>query len=144
MERRKSWADKVRLSKNCFLRCKEVENFSSDFYQFLFFLNPKTKAYFHQTDFEHQEKALIHGIEFLFQYLELDDEARTQVKRLAIVHSQKSLNIHPHHYYYWIEALILTLKKHDPKWFPELEFYLRECISFPVNFMVSLYFYKEY
>lgn len=114
------------------------------FYENLFFLQPGIKKYFEHTDFEHQNKALMHGMEFLLGFLSKDDEfARKQVTRIAVSHSQKGLNIHPHHYYYWIEALIMTARKTDPLWSDGMEYYWREVINYPVSFIISQYFSHE-
>ena len=139
--RKKSWDEKVEIVKHSFLRAKKAPDFASDFYHHLFFLKPKIKNYFSHTDFEHQDKALMHGLEFLIDFLDQANEhARQQVIRLSQTHSNKNLNIHPHDYYYWIEALVLTTKIHDPGWIKDYEYYWREVIFFPVSFMISQYF----
>jgi len=140
-ERKKTWEQKVHLVMGSFNRCKDTANFARDFYENLFFLNPKIKTYFVNTDFEHQEKALMAGLQYMFDYLDHTNEnARAQVLRLSQSHSKKNLNIYPHHYYYWQEALIMTARKHDPSWHDTLGFYWREVIFYPLSFMISQYF----
>lgn len=138
--RKKSWDLKVKLAQDSYLRAKSSKLFSKTFYQNLFFLNPKIKDFFQNTDFEHQEKALINGLDFLFGYFDEDENSRDQVNRLAKVHSKKSLNIHPHYYYYWVEALVMTIKERDQKWDQDIEYYMREVISYPISFFISQYF----
>lgn len=122
-------------------RAKMASNFASDFYHHLFFLKPKIKEYFSQTDFEHQDKALLMGLDFLMGFLDHSNaHARQQVIRLSQSHAKKNLNVHPHDYYYWIEALVLTVKVHDSLWEKDFEYYWREVISYPVTFMISQYF----
>ena len=143
-KRKKSWEEKVALVRDSYLRVKDQPDFASDFYSNLFFLKPKLRDYFAKTDFEHQDKALMHGLSFLISFLDQKDpHARQQVLRISRSHSKFNMNVHPHEYYYWIEALILTVKNHDPQWMQDLTYYWREVISYPIMFIVSQYFTKE-
>ncbi len=140
-ERKKTWETKVTLVIGSFNRSKDSVGFAKDFYDNLFFLNPKIKKYFVNTDFEHQEKALMAGLNFLLEFFDDSNEfAKTQVVRISHTHSKFGLKIHPHHYYYWIEALIMTVKKHDSQWYDDLEYYWREVVFYPISFMISQYF----
>ena len=139
--RKKTWQQKVDLVKGSFNRASSNITFAEKFYQNLFFLNPVIKKYFEKTDFEHQEKALMHGLTFLIEFLDQKDElARTRVLRIARTHSVHGMKIHPHHYYYWIEAVILTARSLDADWYDDLEYYWREVINFPISFIISQYF----
>ena len=51
-QRKKTWDQKVEIVKDSYLRSKKAPDFASDFYQNLFFLKPKIKDYFKDTDFE--------------------------------------------------------------------------------------------
>lgn len=140
-KRKKSWEEKVNIVKDSFLRARKDPNFASDFYQNLFFLKPKIKDYFSHTDFAHQDKALMMGLEFMMGFLDHSNaHARNQVIRLSQTHAKKNLGIHPHDYYYWIEALVLTMRSHDSIWQKDFEYYWREVVSYPVTFMISQYF----
>lgn len=140
--RKKDWKTKVEIVKDSYHRSRNHASFAKHFYDHLFFLNPKTKDFFAKTDFDHQEKALMRGLDFFFQYFDGDENARRQMTRLAKVHSAEGLKIHPHYYYYWGEALILTIKQTDPKYYHDLEYYIREVISYPLSFFISQYFIK--
>lgn len=139
-QRSKDWYEKVEIVNHCYLRAKQNKLFAKYFYKNLFFLNPEIESYFKDTDFKYQEKALINGLDILFLYFTDDENGRTQVTRLAKVHNINGLKVHPHYYYYWVEALIMTTKKFDKDWFDDLEYYIREVISFPVSFFISQYF----
>jgi hemoglobin-like flavoprotein len=140
-KRTKTWEQKVAIVEHSFLRCSNDALLASKFYVNLFFLKPKIKEYFKDTDFKHQEIALINGLKFMIGFLDKTDEnSRDQIKRLATVHSNQNLNIHPHDYYYWMDALLMTIKECDDQWYPDLEYYWREAITYPVYFMISLYF----
>ncbi len=140
-QRKKTWDQKVQIVKDSFLRSRKSLDFASVFYHNLFFLKPKIKDYFSHTDFEHQDKALLMGLDFMIGFLDHSNEnARKQVIRLSQTHAKKNLNIHPHDYYYWIEALVMTVKTQDPLWNKDYEYYWREVISYPVTFMISQYF----
>ena len=141
--RKKSWQQKVKIVQNSFLRSSQDLSFARIFYENLFFLNPVIKDYFSNTDFPHQEKALMRGLEFLIAFLDQTDEnARRQILRIATSHSASGMKIHPHQYYYWIEALIMTVKKLDKDWYQDQEYYWREVITFPTSFIISQYFNK--
>lgn len=143
-QRKKTWNEKVTEVRKCYYRSIENPHFPKYFYRNLFFLSPKIEDYFKNTDWEHQEKALMLGLSHLFHYFdEQDIFHHKQIVRLANVHSHDNLNIHPHMYYYWIEALVMTCKKVDPQWYEDLQYYLRETIFFPISFMISLYHHHE-
>ncbi len=140
-ERKKSWEQKIQIVEASFRRASRQTGFARQFYQNLFFLSPKLKDYFQNTDFEHQEKALMRGLEFLIESLQPEQKhAKQQITRIAQSHSAGNMNIHPHSYYYWIEALIMTAGEFDSQWHKDLEYYWREVISAPVSFIVSQYF----
>ena len=110
--RKKTWVKKVELVRESYQRANNKSAFAALFYENLFFLKPKLKDYFKNTDFAHQEKAILAGMNFLMSFLdEKDRYARQQVVRIARSHSSKNLNIHPHDYDYWIAALIMTAKQ---------------------------------
>ncbi len=136
--RKKTWIQKVELVQGSYTRSSKDPNFPSTFYRNLFYLNPDIKKYFEKTDFAHQDKALMHGMNFLLEFLDESNlNARSQILRLATTHSSSGLKIHPHHYYYWIEALIMTAKDLDLSWHDDLEYYWRETLFYPISFMIS-------
>ncbi|PIK16044.1 globin [Halobacteriovorax sp. JY17] len=139
-ERKKTWDQKVMLAEESFLRARNNITFAKRFYQNLFLLNPEIQDYFKNTDFKYQEKALMNGLNILFSYLHKDEFARTQVSRLSKVHNIDGLKIHPYLYYYWIEALIITIQEFDTSWHDDLAYYLREVINYPISFFTSQYF----
>jgi hemoglobin-like flavoprotein len=142
--RKKNWDQKVEIVRNSYNRAIRAKDFPMYFYEHLFFLHPELKVKFAQTDFEHQNKALMHGMDFLIGFLGKNDvNARKQLTRIAVSHSHNGLNIHPHSYYYWIEALIMTARKTDVLWTEGMEYYWREVINFPVSFIISQYFSSE-
>jgi hemoglobin-like flavoprotein len=144
-ERKKTWAEKVAIVKDSYNRSRNKEHFATLFYDNLFFLKPKLKDYFKDTNFEHQKKAIMFGLDYLISFLDgAEGHSRQQVLRIARTHSVNNMNIHPHDYYYWIEALILTTKECDYHWHNDLAFYWRECLSFPISFIISQYYQKDH
>lgn len=135
-----NWEKKVAQVRASYTRIEDRAGFAHQFYVYFFKLSPKIKEYFKNTDFEHQEKLLFHGVGYLLDFLDGKNEhARKQVIRLSRSHSQFGLNIHPHQYFYWMEALILAVKDFDPYWEDSLAHQWREVIHFPVSFMISQY-----
>jgi hypothetical protein len=139
--RKSSWPQKVLEVRNSFERAKNSPAFIAEFYSNLFYLKPEIEKYFVDTKWKHQEIMIQKGIEHLLGFLDNDpDQIHHQnILRLSESHSRKNLNIHPHNYYYWIDAMVLTLKELDPKWHSDLEYYTRECLFFPISFMISFY-----
>ena len=141
-ERKKTWQDKVVLVQNALERSTGQQNFASTFYKHLFFLKPSFKEVFKNTDWNNQERLLTFAIEHLSHFLngnEKDSFHRQQIVRISETHSKKNMNIHPHDYYYWIDAMVLTVKEVDPQWHDDLSYYIRECLFFPISFIISRY-----
>jgi len=139
-KRKKTWQQKIIEVRKSYFRAIEKKAFAKSFYRHLFFLNPDIEKYFEGTDWEHQEKALLLGLEHLFNFFDDQDSYhKKQVSRIGISHSKKNMNIHPHHYYYWLDALVMTMEKCDPEWYDDLRFYIRESLFFPISFIISLY-----
>jgi hemoglobin-like flavoprotein len=139
-QRKKHWQEKVDLVKDSYYRAAGHRFFAERFYKNLFYLKPEIKEYFKDTDWTKQEEAIIDGLDFMFGYIAGHDEnARIQFIRLCKTHNRQNMNIHPHNYYYWIEALVMTGKECDEGWYDDLEYYWREVVSFPVMFMTSMY-----
>lgn len=140
--RSKSWQEKVKIVQNCYSRARLNPSFANKFYKKLFFLNPAIEKHFKETNFDHQEKALIHGLDIIFQYFDDNENGRIQISRLSKLHNVDGLKVHPHLYYYWIEALIMTIKSFDKMWYDEQEYYIREVVNYPISFFTSQYFLK--
>lgn len=139
-KRSKSWEQKSLEVLNSLHRAVEVDIFAKVFYKNLFFLNPELEKKFENTDWKKQEIALIKGVKHIAGFFDKTDKVHHQnVIRLAESHSKKNLDIHPHSYYYWIDAMIMTLKQLDHLWYKDLEYYTRECLFLPLSFMISFY-----
>ena len=142
-ERKKSWSEKVKLVQASFHRCTTSKLFAQSFYKNLFYLNPDIENYFKETDWKQQEIALHAGVGHILSFLDKNDKAaKNNVERIAESHSKDNMNIHPHDYYYWIDALIMTAKECDHKWYDDLQYYWREVIFYPVSYIISRYFSK--
>jgi hypothetical protein len=131
--RKSSWPQKVLEVRNSFERAKNSPAFIAEFYSNLFYLKPEIEKYFVDTKWKHQEIMIQKGIEHLLGFLDNDPD---QIHHQNILRLSES---HPHNYYYWIDAMVLTLKELDPKWHSDLEYYTRECLFFPISFMISFY-----
>ena len=88
LERKKTWDEKVDLVKQSFDRSKQRKTFASIFYQNLFFLKPKIRTYFKNTDLIHQEKAVMAGMEYLMAFL---DEKNRHARQHDPAHCWHSL-----------------------------------------------------
>jgi len=143
--RKKSWSQKVSEVRNSFERARKSPRFIDQFYHNLFFLKPEIEEYFVDTKWDHQKIAIEKGVTHILGFLDNDPNGihHQNILRLSQSHAKRNLNIHPHNYYYWIDAMVMTLKELDPLWYDGLGFYTRECLFFPVSFMISLYHKPE-
>ena len=139
--RAKSWTEKIRIVRESFQRSSKNKVFAARFYDNLFYLKPSIKEYFKDTDFKKQQELLLSGMSSMLGYLtEGEGKHRADFLEICKSHSHDRLNIHPHEYYYWSEAVILTVSRLDPMWYDDMEYYWREVMSAPLSFMISQYF----
>lgn len=92
-------------------RCCKSSNFFDDFYASFLTSSPEVAAKFEDTDMTAQKHLLRAGILNLVLYAR--GLPPTKLRALAESHSKEKLNIQPHLYEFWLDALILTIRKHD-------------------------------
>ncbi|MBA6421095.1 MULTISPECIES: globin [Pseudomonas] len=92
-------------------RCCAVSVFFDDFYRTFLSSSPDVAAKFKNTDMPAQKLLLRQGILNLVLFAR--GLPPTKLQALAKSHSREKMNIEPHLYHYWIEALISTISQHD-------------------------------
>ena len=92
-------------------RCCRSSSFFDDFYASFLTSSPEVAAKFADTDMTAQKHLLRAGILNLVLYAR--GLPPTKLKALAESHSREKLDIQPHLYDYWLDALLLTIRKHD-------------------------------
>ena len=94
-------------------RCCNNESFFIDFYDRFMGSSEAARALFKNTDMPAQRHLLRNGIMQLV--LHARGLPATKLKALGESHSRKGYNIRPEWYGLWLEALLVTLRKHDPE-----------------------------
>lgn len=92
-------------------RCCKSNSFFDDFYATFLASSPEVAAKFETTDMVAQKHLLRAGILNLVLYAR--GLPPTKLKALAESHSRARLNIQPHLYAYWLDALLQTIHEHD-------------------------------
>lgn len=92
-------------------RCCASKTFFDDFYQRFLQSSPEVRAKFTNTDMPAQKLLLRQGILNLVLFSR--GLPPTKLQALAKSHSRDKLDIQPHLYTYWIDALIRTVEQHD-------------------------------
>lgn len=137
--RKKSWKQKCNEVSFSLNRFKQERFFTDKFYKHLFFLKPALEKKFAKTDWEEQDKLIRMAVEHIIGFFDEENISHKQnIARIAETHSKKNMDIH-HYYYYWIDAMIMTAKELDSEWYDDLAYYYRECLFFPISFIVSMY-----
>lgn len=114
-------------------RCGGLGPILPIFYQRLFDSSVTVKRKFEKTDMRTQVELLKHGLTAAILHAEGNAMARSVVQRLKQSHSQARLDIEPHLYEYWLNALLTAVREVDPGWNTTVEHswrrVLRPCIA---------------
>lgn len=94
-------------------RCCAKPEFFDDFYRTFLASSPEVAEKFTHTDMVAQKQLLRAGILNLVLYAR--GLPPTKLQALAESHSRHRLDIKPHLYSYWINALLDTIRRHDPE-----------------------------
>ena len=128
--------DTVQMVEESYRRCQS-EAFFQAFYQRLVSSDDSFPALFVGTDFQRQNKLLLHGIGLLFIYAKRQNPAI--LDRVATRHAHGDLDIPPTAYPHFVESLAGTVKLFDPQWTPALDAAWRQAIAPGIAFMASRY-----
>ncbi|BES69424.1 globin [Marinobacter nanhaiticus D15-8W] len=118
-------------------RCCNNEIFFIDFYDRFMSSSPAIFERFRETDMKQQRHLLRNGIMQLVLYSRGMSDAK--LRSLGKSHDRHGYNIRPEWYELWIEALIATLREHDPVFSPEVETAWRRAIAPGVELIRGAY-----
>ncbi|MBB5211252.1 globin [Microbulbifer hydrolyticus] len=94
-------------------RCCNRESFFIDFYDRFMGSSEEIRALFKDTDMPAQRHLLRNGIMQLV--LHARGMPDTKLQALGCSHSRKGYGIRPEWYGLWLDALLATLRAHDPQ-----------------------------
>jgi len=111
--------------------------FYEDFYSNFMGKSPEIRSMFTDTDMTSQRSLLRGGIMWLVMHAR--GMSDTKIRALGESHSRDKLNINPMFYGMWLDALIETLRKHDPDFSLELEQSWRNALRPSIEMIQSMY-----
>jgi hemoglobin-like flavoprotein len=118
-------------------RCCASATFFDDFYQQFLQSSPEVRAKFTNTDMPAQKLLLRQGILNLVLFAR--GLPPTKLQALAKSHSRENLDIQPHLYNYWVDALINTVEQHDGQASMETHHAWREVLAKGIEVIQSGY-----
>jgi len=108
-------------------RCCASPTFFDDFYRHFLASSPEVRDKFAHTDMPAQKLLLRQGILNLVMYARGMSDSK--LRALGESHSRARLDIRPELYDLWLEALLLTISSHDPKFEPRVREAWREVLN---------------
>ena len=100
-------------------RCCNKDQFFVDFYEEFMSSSPSIKARFVGVDMKQQRHLLRNGIMQLV--LHSRGMSDSKLRDLAKSHSRAGYDINPAWYDHWLNALMSTIKRHDPQYTGDIE-----------------------
>ncbi|MCH8497493.1 MAG: globin [Marinobacter sp.] len=118
-------------------RCCARDGFFEDFYRFFMASADEIRARFQDTDMAAQRHLLRNGIMQLI--LHARGMPDRKLRALGESHSRGKYNIPPQWYGLWLDALIITVKAHDPEYDAALGEAWREVLTPGIDLIRGAY-----
>lgn len=118
-------------------RCCKEELFFADFYDRFMGSSTEIRAMFVDTDMKQQRHLLRNGIMQLI--LHARGMPDTKLRALGKSHSRGGYNIRPDMYGVWLDALLDTVRKHDPDYSEEVGVAWRRALQPGIELIRSAY-----
>ncbi len=122
-------------------RCCKDEAFFEDFYRSFLSQSDEISAMFEQTDWYRQRYLLKSALKsaILFAKEPSVHLVKVLMANIASSHSIDHYNIRPDLYPIWLECMIQTVSKHDPKYSHALGEAWKDVLKPTIEFMISQY-----
>jgi len=118
-------------------RCCRKDEFFVDFYDFFMSSSDAIRARFANTDMPAQRHLLRNGVmQIILVARGMSDR---KLRDLGESHSRKRMDIQPEWYALWEEALLKTVRVHDPDYTPELRQAWREVLKPGIDLIRGAY-----
>lgn len=108
-------------------RCCNRDEFFVDFYEYFMSSSEEIKKRFVNTDMAAQRHLLRNGV--LQLILTARGMSDRKLKALGESHSRTNYNIQPEWYSLWLDALMKTVRRHDPEYTKDLETAWKEVLT---------------
>lgn len=130
-------ASQMDMARASYDRCCQHQGFPQGFYEHLFRLCPEAEPMFAQTDFDKQVRLLRHALGSLLIFPKHQDQEPNLLTRVADRHGRDELGVDPSYYAAWVDALIETVRGHDPECSATVEEAWRQTVAPGVAYMQS-------
>jgi len=112
----------------------EAQAFFDSFYHHFLGRSPEIAEAFAKTDMERQREMLKNSFVYIFNFY-ISKQSSDYLDEIAVRHSKKNLDIRPGLYEEWLNALMDTLKIHDPRFDEDTELAWRIIFAPGVEYM---------
>jgi len=120
-------------------RCMSSERVMDTFYDQFLAKSPVVAEKFRHTDFAHQKLMLRQSLLMMVLFNHQPEDVREDLERLGERHSRRGVDIPPHLYDLWLDALCETVELHDPEFEPRILDLWREAMRPGIELLVSKY-----
>lgn len=121
-------------------RCVRNRDFIPGFYQRLLSKDERIAAMFKRTNWSVQNRALRRGISIALTWAGGSKIVDRQLEEMADAHSRKGrVPVDPVLYVFWREALMESVRLHDPQLTPELERRWSDALKKTTDYFIELY-----
>jgi hypothetical protein len=133
--------DSVDLFRASLKRCLEHPDFLLDFYGAFMDSSEEVRTKFARTDFKRQTGVLADSLWAMAVAAQggPGSPARGDLPRLAEKHSREQLDVRPGLYDLWLDCLVATAGRHDPRFSPEVEEAWRSTLAVGIEILRSRY-----
>lgn len=120
-------------------RCAESPDFIPAFYQRFMCTSDEVRRRFRHTNFDVQNRMLLRSLTTIAHATAGEAAALRELKARAETHSRHRLNIAPHLYDLWREALLETVQEFDAEWNDQTSEAWRSILNHAIRLMVRHY-----
>jgi hypothetical protein len=120
-------------------RCRTSDGFADTFYVHFLAKSQEVVDKFRRTDFARQKLMLRESLLAMLLFNLGSDDARAELQRLAERHSRRGVDIPPHLYELWLDALCEAVAEHDPECTADLIEQWRKAMQAGIQLLVAKY-----
>jgi len=120
-------------------RCRDSAGFVDTFYAHFLAKSREVADKFRSTHFTRQKLMLRESLLSMLLFNLGSADALAELERLAERHSRRGVDISPHLYELWLDALCEAVEKHDPEFTADLGNQWREAMRAGIELLVARY-----
>jgi hypothetical protein len=120
-------------------RCRASEGFIDTFYMLFLGKSQEVVEKFRHTDFTRQKLMLRESLLLMLLFNRNEQDSIKELKRLGERHSRRQIDIPPHLYELWLDALCEAVEQHDPEFDSALPSKWRAAMRPGIELIISSY-----